>query len=157
MKCCRKCGAELRDDDVFCPKCGAKVLNLEDQEKEDSMKSEDQTNDSFEATVEPVKEQIPKLKPDWQPSKKKKKHTVRNVILIVVVLFVFLSCAFGGGDSSDSKNKSSSNSITHTIKKGKLKSIQATYEGKTDDGVVVGNNLDDFTVKAKYSRGKMKK
>lgn len=21
MKYCRKCGAELRDDDVFCPKC----------------------------------------------------------------------------------------------------------------------------------------
>ena len=88
---------------------------MEDQEKEASMKSEDQTNDSFEAPVEPVKEPIPKLKPDWQPSKKKKKYTVRNVILIVVVLFVFLSCAFGGGDSSYSKNKSSSHSITHTI------------------------------------------
>ena len=78
------------------------------------MKSEDQTNDSFEATVESVKEPIPKLKPDWQPSKKKKKRTVRNVILIVVVLFVFLSCAFGG-DSNDYKNKSSSNPITHSI------------------------------------------
>lgn len=155
MKYCRKCGAELRDDDVFCPKCGTKVLEDEPQEKDESVVPVNQTNDSFETRAETVEK--PKVEPKWQPPKKKKKHTVRNVILVIVALFVFLSCALGGGDSDDSKAGSSSNSVTHTITKGKLKSISAIYNGKTDAGVVVGNDLDDFTVKAKYSRGKSEK
>lgn len=138
MKYCRKCGAELRDDDAFCPKCGAKVEMEEGKE------------DVFETIAE--KSPLPQYSAqDVKPPKKKKSHKVRNIIIVVIAIFVLLSCAVGSDDQSK-KGKSTKNN--QPVVTAKVKSIKADYAGSSEAGAIVGKDLSQITVTAKYTNGK---
>lgn len=137
MKYCRKCGAELRDDDAFCPKCGAKA------------EAEEGKEDAFETIAE--KSPLPHYSAqDVKAPKKKKAHKVRNIIIVVIAIFVLLSCAVGSDDQSK-KGKSTKNN--QPVVTAKVKSIKADYAGSSEAGAIVGKDLRQITVTAKYTNG----
>lgn len=138
MKYCWKCGAGLRDDDAFCPKCGAKAEAKEVKE------------DDFETIAE--KSPLPQYSVrDEKPPKKKKSHKVCNIIIVVIEIFVLLSCAVGSDDQSK-KGKSTKNN--QPVVTAKVKSIKADYAGSSEAGAIVGKDLSQITVTAKYTNGK---
>lgn len=55
MKYCTKCGRQLNDDDLFCPACGTKQVEVEQQEPQEEYYEEDyQENEQFVEETKPV-------------------------------------------------------------------------------------------------------
>lgn len=88
---CRNCGAQLRDDDVFCSKCGTPVSNG-DKTGDIMPDTEDTVLDLSEITAEQkAEEAMPKAE---KPAEKKKSKKPLIITLSIVGVIVLALCAF---------------------------------------------------------------
>ena len=117
---CKNCGKLVEGNDKFCPYCGAKMIETEEEKKTEDqreMKGEEQMEEKIEEKTEE------KNAVETEEKTGKKSHLLRNVAIAAVAL-----CAIGYAVSG-SKNKSNlSPQKTEIIEKLKENApLQSTY------------------------------
>jgi uncharacterized Zn finger protein (UPF0148 family) len=116
---CKKCGAKLNDDALFCPKCGNRVktessddktISSESEEKENNDKVQEQSNEQViiedANTGEKADNNNDELSSEVIIAKQKK---TTNIMAITAVMALVLACAFVfiGNPALKSKSNSS--------------------------------------------------
>lgn len=100
MKFCTKCGYELKEGQIVCPKCGNKVKSVEQQSHETLTEVNDEDFNTKEEKLPVAQEEnLPAV--IKEPMSKKKKIAVVLGLMLIVLIGVFIY--FGKSQSSPEK------------------------------------------------------
>ena len=155
MKTCNNCGKELSDDFLICPYCGETCQGTNQQESEKDFTepnepkevSAEQPQDIPETTEsqDSTPENIAVSKPDEgekhvvDSPKQQNRKSGKTIAFISIAVVLFLAIVAG---------------ILVFILSPKVVSIEAVYNGDTEEGIVLDSRNNGFTVTGEKENGK---
>ncbi|PJI08766.1 MULTISPECIES: zinc ribbon domain-containing protein [Clostridium] len=134
MKFCTKCGYELKEDQIVCPKCGNKVKGAENKPHETLTEANDNFNTKEEKLPARQEENLPV--PFKAPLSKNKKIAAASVLVLIVLIGIFIY--FGKSQSSPEKVVDNFKTAVNKQDKSEMEKLMVCNDSglKIDDGNV---------------------